>query len=302
MKKAIVFGGSGFVGSHVADALTREGIQTTIFDLTPSPYLREDQTFIQGNILDETAVHEAVKGNDYVYHFAGQADIEEGFQAPRSTIELNVVGTANILEACRKAGIERFVFASTIYVYSSAGGFYRVSKQACELLIEEYHKVYGLNYTILRYGSLYGPRADDRNLIYRILKEATLSRTITIGYKPEEKRDYIHVHDAARMSVKALSDEYINSHVMLTGYQSIERGELINMICEMLGGDIQIYQVKPEIETAQGHYKFTPYVFKPQVSKKILSSDYIELGQGLLICIEDIYEKHLEDNAEKTGT
>ncbi|MBM3632220.1 MAG: NAD(P)-dependent oxidoreductase [Alphaproteobacteria bacterium] len=293
MKKAIVFGGSGFIGSHVVDALTKEGIQTTVFDIVPSAYLNKNQIFIQGDILDSEAVCRAIEGQDYVYHLAGQPDIEIGFQEPQRTLELNIVGTTNILEACRYHKVERFLFASTIYVYSNAGGFYRVSKQACELIIEEYQKNYNVNYTILRYGSLYGPRADDNNLIHRILKQAILEKKIEIGYSPDEKRDYIHVYDAARMSVDLLAPEHMNTHVMLTGHQPITRGDLLAMICEMLGGNIEIHQQQPEIDQLHGRYKFTPYVFKPQVSKKILSSQYMEFGQGLLNCMEEVHEKYI---------
>lgn len=293
MKKAIIFGGSGFVGSHVVDALAQAGIETTIFDLAPSLYLKEGMNFIKGDILDGDAVAQAISGKDYVYHLAGQADIEVGFQNPKNTLELNIIGTTNILEACRASHVQRLLFASTIYVYSDAGGFYRVSKQACELIIEEYQKNYGVNYTILRYGSLYGPRADERNLIHRILKQAILEKSITIGYGPDEKRDYIHVHDAARMSVEVLSDDYKNTHVMLTGYQSITRSDLLDMICEMLGGNIDVQQTKPEIDHLHGRYKFTPYIFKPQVSRKILSSQYMEFGQGLLNCMEEVHERYV---------
>ena len=293
MKSAIVFGGSGFVGSHVADALTKAGINTTIFDLHPSKYMNEEQMFIQGDILDQVAVDNAIQGKNFVYHLAGQADIGIGFQKPKETLSLNIQGAINILDARHKFNIERLIFASTIYVYSDAGGFYRASKQACEILIEEYQKNFAVNYTILRYGSLYGPRADERNLIYQILKQAILDKVIKIGYGSDEKRDYIHVHDAARMSVDILENKYQNSHVMLTGYQSVCRGELLNMVCEMLGGNIRIDTLEPEIDRLHGHYKFTPYVFRPKISKKLVSTEYMEFGQGLLSCIEDIYEHNL---------
>ena len=290
MKKAIVFGGAGFVGSHVADALSDKGIETTIFDVSASsPWLRKDQTFIQGDILDSAQVRAAVQGKDYVYHMAGQADIGIGLKEPAHTLQLNIMGTTNLLEACRSQSIERFIFASTIYVYSELGGFYRASKQACEIIIEEYQRNFDLPYTMLRYGSLYGPRADEKNFIHRLLKQALTERKIDIGYGTDEKRDYIHVLDAARMSVDILAPDYANSHVMLTGYQQITRGELINIVNEILGGDINIENSAQENANMQGHYKFTPYVFRPQMSKKMVSTNYIELGQGLLSLMEEVH-------------
>ena len=292
MKKAIVFGGSGFVGSHVADALTNAGIKTTIFDIHSSQHIMDKQDFVQGSILDEKLVEQAIKGQDYVYHLAGQADIGVGFDTPKETLQLNIQGTINILEACRKNSIERFVFASTVYVYSDAGGFYRASKQSCEIIIEEYQRNFGINYTILRYGSLYGPRASEKNFIHNIIKQAILEKTIKVGYGSDENREFIHVYDAARMSVDILSKEYLNQHIILTGYQQISRGELLNIVKEMLGGDIKIEMLEPEVDRAHGHYKLTPYVFKPKISRKLVSSQYLEFGQGILSCMEEIYEKY----------
>lgn len=298
MKKAIVFGGSGFVGSHVADALTEAGIETTIFDITPSGFINDKQIFIQGDILDQDAVNKAIEGKDYVYHLAGQADIATGIKSPKDTLSLNIQGTINILEASCKYNIERFIFASTIYVYSDAGAFYRTSKQACEIIIEEYHKSFNLDYTILRYGSLYGPRADDRNFIHNIIKQAILNKSIkTGGYGNDEKRDFIHAYDAARMSIDILAKDYKNSHVMLTGYQQITRGELLNIINEMLGGDIKFETDHPEASRAHGHYKFTPYIFKPRISKKLVSNEYLEFGQGILNCMDEIYKKHVTEKS-----
>lgn len=296
MKKAIVFGGSGFVGSHVADALTAAGVETTIFDLHPSEFINNRQTFIRGSILDQDLVQKALKDQNYIYHLAGQADIGVGFNKPKDTLHLNIQGTINILEACRQVNIERLIFASTVYVYSDVGGFYRASKQASELIIEEYQKHFGIDYTILRYGSLYGPRANEQNFIYRIIKQAILHKKITIGYETDEKRDFIHVYDAARMSVDVLKESYKNTHVMLTGYQHISRGELINIVAEMLGGGIEIQVTKPEIDKAHGHYKLTPYVFKPKISRKLVSSEYLEFGQGILSCMEEIYDKYTKQD------
>ena len=163
--KAIVFGGSGFLGSHVADCLTDKGFEVVIFDVVTSPYLRDDQDMVVGNILDLDRVEEAVRGCDYVYNFAGIADIGLASHKPLKAIEINVLGNTNILDACKIHRIKRFIFASSIYVYSDLAPFYRSSKQACELIIEDYQKVFGLDYTILRYGSLYGIRGNKFNFI-----------------------------------------------------------------------------------------------------------------------------------------
>ncbi|BCB96314.1 NAD-dependent epimerase [Dissulfurispira thermophila] len=286
--KVIIFGGSGFLGSHVADVLTNAGHNVTIYDLKKSPYLMDTQEMIVGDILDVDRVEEAVKNADIVYNFAGIADIDEASKKPLESIKYNIVGNSIILEACRKENIKRFVFASSLYVYSKAGSFYRSTKQACELLIENYHEVFGLNYTILRYGSLYGPRADERNFIHKILKQALIEGKITREGDGEELRDYIHVMDAARGSVEILADEFANQHVILVGNQQMRIKDLLIMIKEMLDNKIEIEFIPT---TDSLHYEITPYSFAPRVGKRLTSRTYLDLGQGILDCIYDIYKQ-----------
>ena len=143
-EKAVVIGGSGFLGSHLADALTGAGYAVSIFDVLPSPWLKSDQEMIPGNIRDEDALHKCITGARYVYHLAGIADIDEAARYPRATVEQNIIGSTVVVECCLHAKVERVVFASTLYVYSQQGSFYRVSKQAVELLIEAYNERYGL--------------------------------------------------------------------------------------------------------------------------------------------------------------
>jgi len=284
--KIIVFGGSGFLGSHVADALTDAGYDVTIYDIRPSPYLRNTQKGIIGDILDSSKVEEAVKNSDVVYNFAGLADINDASQRPLESVKYNILGNSIILEACCKAQVKRFVFASTLYVYSKAGSFYRSTKQACELLIENYHEIFGLPYTILRYGSLYGPRADDKNFIHRVIKQALTEGKIVREGDGEEIREYIHVLDAAKGSVDILSEEFVNQHVILTGQQQMKIKDLLIMINEMLDNKIKI----EFLPAGKNHnYEITPYSFAPKVGKRLTSRTYLDLGQGILDNISAIY-------------
>lgn len=287
--KVIVFGGAGFLGSHTADSLTKEGYSVTIFDKKKSPYLQKNQKMIVGNILDKKSVEKAVKGQDVIYNFAGIADIYEAKFKPVETVENNVLGNTIILEAARKNKVKRYVFASTLYVYSQAGGFYRSSKQACELIIENYNEEYNLPYTILRYGSLYGPRSDDNNYIYRIIKEAvTTGKIISFG-QPEDLREYIHVQDAARYSVEILSKDFENQYVILTGNQPMRRKDLLIMINEMLGNKIKI---EFEPQESKVHYEVTPYSFSPKIARKFAGQYHLDMGQGLLQTINEVYTKY----------
>jgi len=284
--KTIVFGGSGFIGSHVADSLSESGYEVKIFDREPSPYLQSSQEMVVGDILDEKTVNSAVEGCDYLYHFAGLADLDDATVKPLKTVDQNIRGTAILLEAARKAKTKRFVFASTVYVYSNKGGFYRCSKQAAELYIEEYQKCYGLDYSILRYGTVYGPRADKRNSVYRYLKQALEeARIFSSGYG-EEMREYIHVRDAARLNVDILSDKHKNQHVIITGHHPMRFKDLLFTIKEILSDKIEIEFKAPEPGSA--HYKLTPYSFVPKIGYKLTSNSYCDLGQGLLECLNEI--------------
>jgi UDP-glucose 4-epimerase len=297
-ESVIVYGGSGFLGSHVADALSEAGYQVVIFDRVYSPYLRSDQEMIQGDLLDESSVNSAATGCQYVYNFAGMADIDEARNRPVDTVKLNILGNVHVLEAARLAGAKRFIFASSVYVYSEAGSFYRASKQASERFVEAYQERYGLSYTILRYGSLYGRRADMRNGIFRLLRQALVERRIVYRGSGDAMREYIHVMDAARLSVKILASEYENRHLILTGQERMAVKNLMTMIAEMIPGGAEIdFSEMP----AYAHYVMTPYAFNPRLGHKVIATDHVDLGQGLLDCLAELHEDIHRDQHQQTG-
>ncbi len=285
MKTACVFGGSGFLGSHVADKLVDDGYLVKIFDREPSRWLKKNQEMIVGDLLSPVQVEKAVAGANVVYNFAALADLNEGLSKPIETIQVNVLGNAYVMDACRKQGVKRFVYASTIYVHSRDGGFYRCSKQSAEHYVEEYQRAYGLDFTILRYGSLYGPRAGKGNGLYNIVKKALESGVVRYQGSAEALREYIHVEDAARASVAALGDSFCNESVVLTGQESMRVLDLLKMLTEILGyeDDIEF------LETTQaGHYVRTPYSYQPKIGRKYIAPMHVDLGQGLLQLITEI--------------
>jgi len=292
MSKVVVFGGSGFLGSHVADELSNRGYKVIIFDITNSLFLNEDQEMVIGNILDRDAVRKVVEGTEYVFHFAAIADIKEAKDKPVEAANFNIIGTMNILDACREFKVKRFVYSSTIYVYSEHGSFYRSTKQACELFIENYHKEYGLEFTILRYGSLYGKRANNFNFIKNCIRQALIEGKITRKGDGEEIRDYINILDAAKSTVDSLEYSYRNVYLMITGPQTMKVKELLMMIKEILNNKVEI---EYQNVSNDGHYKITPYSFKPKVAIKINNKEFHDLGQGLLDIIYTIYEDLIEE-------
>ena len=291
-KKILITGSSGFMGSHVADSLLKNNIEIRLFDKSTSKYNNTKVEEKIGSILNRGDVDEAVDGCDCIYHFAAQADIELSSRKPSDTIYANIIGTQNLLEASRKFGVKRFVFASTIYVYSELGSFYRVSKQACEKIIEEYEKEFNIDYTILRFGSLYGPRANEFNGIRNFLTQAIRDKKIIRRGDGEEIREYIHAEDAAILAVNALEDSYRNKHLIITGNEQIRVKDLLFMIKEIFKGSIDItFGHEKELH----HYQITPYSYKPELAKKLTPKTYYDLGQGLLDQLYDLEIEHKTD-------
>ena len=293
--KVTVLGGSGFLGSHVADHLTRGGHDVTIFDRDVSRWLGSGQSMIVGDIKDLAHVVEATRGSEVVYNFAAIADLDEARSNPIESALINVIGNLNALEASRIHSVKRFVLASSLYVNSVAGSFYRCSKQSAEHYVEEYWREFALPYTILRFGSLYGPRSGAGNGLRQIIRGALTNGRVRYAGSPDATREYIHVEDAASAATQVLDEHFANRSVMLSGQQSIRVDDLLATICEML-------QIPPssaefvEVEDV-GRYVRTPYSHHSQISKKLVPTEYVDFGLGLLELIRDV-EQELNDSLD----
>ena len=294
--KVVVIGGSGFMGSHVADELSSRGYEVTIFDTEPSPWINKDQRMFEGDIQDLDALQNCIRDSRYVYQYAGIADIGESVDNPISTIKTNIVGTAMCLEACVRENVERFIYASTMYVYSDKGSFYRASKQSAEIIIESFQDKYDLDYTILRYGSLYGSRSQPWNGLRKYVTQAIKSNKILYSGTGHERREYIHVNDAASLSVKTLDNKYKNMSLTITGTEVLNSTELLTMIKEIIGKPIEIVFDDKNINE-NDHYELSPYRYTPKTAKKIVSSEFTDIGQGILGLVEEITQEIKQKNS-----
>jgi UDP-glucose 4-epimerase len=287
MEKVVVTGGAGFMGSHTADELSRRGYHVTVFDRHESPWLKPDQQMMLGDVLDHSSMMNALKGARYVYHYAGISDIEESLDRPVDTLNINVLGTSVVAEAARQSKVERVIYASTMYVYSPFGSFYRASKQAAETVLEAYQQEYGLDFTFLRYGSLYGPRAQDWNGLRKYVRQVVNEGKVAYAGSGEEKREYIHVCDAARLSVDVLDDRHCNRAITVTGSQVLSSREMIDLIFEIAG---KPRNVDFEDAGRKGyHYNLTPYRYTPKQAFKLVPSEFIDIGQGILELVEELH-------------
>lgn len=296
--RVLILGGSGFLGSHVADAFSDADFDVVVFDRAPSPHIRPSQTMVVGDLLDIDAVRRVTEGCRFVLNFAGIADIGDANRDAVRTASVNVLGTVHTLEAASRAGVERYCFASTVYVYAAQGGMYKASKQAAECFIEAFHREHGLEFTILRYGTLYGRRADARNRVHVMLRAALEAKHIDYPGSAGATREFIHVEDAAKLTLRATIGDYANRHLILTGQEKLTIGELLETIRELMGRKITWSCASTE---PAGHYMLTPYAFQPQLGHKLVPDDYIDLGQGLLDCLSELVESSEQFPADITG-
>ena len=284
--KIIVLGGSGFIGSHVADALSRKGHKVTIFDKKKSKWLRRDQKMIVGDIFNYNALEKAISDNKIVYNFAALSDIDQARHEPLSCAKVNILGTVQALNLCHKYKVRRFIQASSIYATSSQGGFYSCSKRAAEDYLVEFNKRHKLNYTILRFGSVYGFRSDKNNGIKRILDKAISQRKIIYSGNKKAVRKYINVWDAAKGCVEILKSRYENKCIILTGQKSIKISKLLKFLSKTLNINSKI--IFKDEKPSTGHYIKTPNLYEAKKGRGLLLKSRINFHDGLLQLIQDI--------------
>ena len=288
--KIIVTGGSGFLGSHVADELSKRGHEVTIFDKKKSKWIKPEQKMYIGDILNAKDLESVIKGADAVFHFAALADIDEALKNPIKTANINISGTVLALELSHKYKIKRFVHASTIYVNSKEGGFYRCSKKAAEDYVEEYQNTCDLNYTVLRFGSLYGERSNNTNGVTSIINRAINTGEVSYSGSKNSVREYIHIKDAAKASVDILKEKFKNKYVILTGKKRIKVYDLLKKLAKILKISKNIKFLDKKL---LGHYTVSPFTYKPKVGKKFFFNSNVNFEKGLLALVKILKKKRL---------
>jgi len=254
-----VIGGSGFIGSHVVDKLIDSGHNVTVLDIM-KPH-RNDVAHKTIDITDSTNTSVALTGDyEVIYLLAAVADVNDCYKNPISTIEVNVLGVANVLEACVKNEISRLIFASTVWIYglsdeisvnensplniTNKEHIYTASKVAAETLIQSYSNLYNQEFTILRYGIPYGPRARGGTVLPIFVRLAAEGKPLTIQGDGSSHRKFIYVEDLARGNVAALDSKATNEVINLEGPRNISVKEVADTVNEMFGGTVEISYVE----------------------------------------------------------
>ena len=255
MAKTVVTGGSGFIGSHVVDALVEAGHEVTVIDHRVKPH-RSDVRFEDVDMMDFSSVLSATKGAGHIFHLAAVSNVNVAHKYPVYSTALNVMGTTHVLEAARIHGSARVYLASTVWVYNGApqqvvneevpfylngaGHIYTSTKIASEMLCHNYQQLYQVPITILRYGIPYGPRMREELLIPIFIRKALRGEALTVSGKGDQFRKFLYVTDMARAHVLSMGDKALNQTYNVEGARPVTILEVAEGIRELLGDQVRI--------------------------------------------------------------
>jgi UDP-glucuronate 4-epimerase len=260
----LVTGGAGFIGSHLVERLLAEGHRVLCldnFDAFYSPSVKRlnlahalrDSGFrlIEGDLRDEGLIEKLFQEEkiDIVAHLAARAGVRPSVQNPALYADVNIRGTIHLLEACRKNGVRRFVFASSSSVYGNNSRVpfseedpvnepispYAATKKAGELLCHAYHHLHGIDMAILRYFTVYGPRQRPEMAIHYFTRSIDEGKKIPVFGDGSSLRDYTYIDDAIEATLGALSREHGYQLYNIGESQTIRLSQLIQAIEEEMG-------------------------------------------------------------------
>ncbi len=266
MKKVLVTGAAGFIGSHLVEALVVHGYQVRALikynsrndwgniELLPRK-IKEEIEIVSGNIEDPFLCQKISRGVEHIYHLAALIAIPYSYVAPESYVNTNIKGTMNILQAALQNDVQKIVHTSTSETYGTAiytpidekhplqgQSPYSASKIAADKIAESYYLSFGLPVAILRPFNTYGPRQSARAVIPTIVTQALTTKTkqIKLG-SLEPVRDLLFVKDTARAFIKAAQNHSTSGEVINAGYgKGITIGDLARKILDMIDPEIEV--------------------------------------------------------------
>ncbi len=274
-RRILVTGGAGFIGANLVRMLLDHGYQVTVLDNLSTGRLEYLDglpiEFVEGDILDVDLVNRVVPGHDGVVHLAAQAGVPGSLADPRRDCELNVIGTLNLLEACRtedgrrkaedggeKNGSLRFIFASSNAPLGRQPppatedkaplpiSPYGASKLAGEAYCLAYHGSWGLGTVVLRFGNVYGPFSAHKNsVVAKFFKDILAKGQITIDGDGQQTRDFIYVDDLCRAILLALESDVSGEVFQIATGVETSILDLAALVQEIVGRDVGMQHGPP---------------------------------------------------------
>lgn len=285
MKRAIVTGGCGFIGSYVVQELLKENYAVTVIDNLHSgkkDNLPKDVAFVEGDIRDLSLLEDTIQKDDIVFHLAALTSVPGSIEAPFEYHETNIKGTYTLLEACRKKEAAGMIFSSSAAVYGNQegemgenatplpGSPYALQKHIGEQLGLQYAKLFNLPFIALRYFNVYGKGNHEEGsyapVTARFLKAKREGKPLTIVGTGEQTRDFIHVEDVAKAN--ALAANLLASHPSEIINVCSGTSYSISSIADMIGGEREHTAPRNEIQHSKGSQKKARDVlgFTPSIS------------------------------------
>jgi UDP-glucose 4-epimerase len=258
-----VIGGAGLIGSHLVDQLTREDVEIVVIDNLVrgrkenlAEALKSHKVkLVMADIRNKEELAKAMVGSDYVVHLAALW-LLQCQEDPRACLEVNVVGTQNVIEAARDLNVKRVVFSSSASVYGEPSYLpmdekhpfnnrtaYGASKIAGEQMLRAFYEMYGLNYVGLRYFNVYGPRQDHRgayvSVFMRFLDRIEKGEAPVLFGDGSQTMDFIYVEDVARSNLLALKAEATDANYNIASGTETSLNELAKLILQLMGSSLQ---------------------------------------------------------------
>lgn len=245
MKKVVITGGAGFIGSHVVDSLRKRDIEVIIFDWYKAPLQREDITFILGDVKDRDKVFDVVANSDGVIHLAAILGTQETIKQPIPVVNVNIKGSLNIFEACYRFSKKAVYIAVGNYWMNNP---YSITKTSAERFALMYNKEFSTKIAVVRGLNAYGPKQKDkpvRKIMPNLVIPALKNEEIIIYGSGNQIMDMIYVCDLADILVKALVYEHnIYDEVIEAGMGKDTRiNELAELVVKMTNSKSKIKHV-----------------------------------------------------------
>lgn len=267
MKKVLITGGAGFIGSHTADLLMEAGIPVRVLDNLSSghrhnlPQQHPLLEFMEGDICDAATVQQAMEGVSHCLHLAAQVSVVASLEDPEFSARQNILGYVNILDACRTHGVSRLVYASSAAIYGEPPELplreevpckqlspYGLEKKINEDYADLYHRLYQFSSLGMRFFNVYGPRQDPKSpyagVIALFVDRIRDNQPVTVFGDGQQTRDFIYVRDVARANVAALQSDYQGACNVATGL-STSLLDLIQTLSDITGNQTETRFAEP---------------------------------------------------------